>query len=67
MKLDFHRRNPRFPGNLEVSKEELDAIGENNVNNYFEMAVEMFDYMDEILALQSASMYFNYLIYLLLL
>ncbi|XP_034241716.1 huntingtin-interacting protein 1 isoform X2 [Thrips palmi] len=54
VKLDFHRRNPRFPGNLEVSKEELDAIGENNVNNYFEMAVEMFDYMDEVLALQSA-------------
>lgn len=54
VKLDFHRRNPRFPGNLEVSREELDAIGDNNVNTYFEMAVEMFDYMDEILALQSA-------------
>lgn len=54
VKLDFHRRNVGFPGNLEVSKQQLDAIGENNVNNYFEMAVEMFDYMDEILALQSA-------------
>ncbi|XP_026271418.1 huntingtin-interacting protein 1 isoform X1 [Frankliniella occidentalis] len=54
VKLDFHRRNPRFPGNLAVSQEDLDSIGENNVNNYFEMAVEMFDYMDEILALQSA-------------
>ncbi|KAK3919503.1 Huntingtin-interacting protein 1 [Frankliniella fusca] len=54
VKLDFHRRNPRFPGNLMVSQEDLDSIGENNVNNYFEMAVEMFDYMDEVLALQSA-------------
>uniref|UniRef100_A0A1B6E1U0 ENTH domain-containing protein n=1 Tax=Clastoptera arizonana TaxID=38151 RepID=A0A1B6E1U0_9HEMI len=53
-KLDFHKRNPRFPGNLVLSKEELDRIGENDINNYFQMSVEMFDYMDEILALQSA-------------
>ncbi|PSN31546.1 Huntingtin-interacting protein 1 [Blattella germanica] len=26
-KLDFHRRNPRFPGNLQVTKEELESIG----------------------------------------
>ncbi|XP_075220434.1 huntingtin-interacting protein 1-like isoform X2 [Lycorma delicatula] len=54
VKLDFHRRNPRFPGNLVVSKEELDSIGENDINNYFQMSVEMFDYMDEILVLQAA-------------
>lgn len=53
-KLDFHRRNPRFPGNLMVTKEELESIGENDINNYFQMSVEMFDYMDEILNLQSA-------------
>ncbi|XP_067010685.2 huntingtin-interacting protein 1 isoform X4 [Anabrus simplex] len=53
-KLDFHRRNPRFPGNLQVTKEELESIGENDINNYFQMSVEMFDYMDEILTLQSA-------------
>ncbi|RZF34499.1 hypothetical protein LSTR_LSTR011741 [Laodelphax striatellus] len=53
-KLAFHRRNPRFPGNLVVSKEELDSIGENDINNYFQMSVEMFDYMDEILVLQTA-------------
>ncbi|XP_023722262.1 huntingtin-interacting protein 1 isoform X2 [Cryptotermes secundus] len=53
-KLDFHRRNPRFPGNLQVTKEELESIGENDINNYFQMSVEMFDYMDEILNLQSA-------------
>ncbi|GLH09480.1 uncharacterized protein GBIM_14586 [Gryllus bimaculatus] len=53
-KLDFHRRNPRFPGNLQVSREELESIGENDINTYFEMSVEMFDYMDEILNLQTA-------------
>ncbi|XP_071444494.1 huntingtin-interacting protein 1 isoform X2 [Hetaerina americana] len=54
MKLDFHSKNPRFPGNLQVTKEELENIGENDINNYFQMSVEMFDYMDEILTLQAA-------------
>ncbi|KAI5717816.1 hypothetical protein M8J77_011734 [Diaphorina citri] len=53
-KLDFHRRNPGFPGNLILSQSELDRIGENDINNYFQMSVEMFDYLDEILALQAA-------------
>nr|XP_022901178.1 huntingtin-interacting protein 1 isoform X1 [Onthophagus taurus] len=53
-KLEFHKRNPRFPGHLGVSKEELESIGANDINNYFEMSVEMFDYMDGILDLQSA-------------
>jgi len=53
VKLDFHHRNPRIPGNLILSHEELDAIGENDANNYFQLSVEMFDYMDEILALQT--------------
>lgn len=61
-KLDFHRHNPRFPGNLILSKEELDRIGENDINNYFQMSVEMFDYMDEILALQTASKCIMFLI-----
>ncbi|KAJ8890536.1 hypothetical protein PR048_010045 [Dryococelus australis] len=32
-KLDFHRRNPRFPGNLQLTREELESIGENDINN----------------------------------
>ncbi|XP_024082897.1 huntingtin-interacting protein 1 isoform X2 [Cimex lectularius] len=52
VKINFHRRNPRIPGNLILSSEELEAIGENDVNNYFQLCVEMFDYMDEILKLQ---------------
>lgn len=55
VKLDFHAKNPGFPGNLLLSAEELEKIGENDINNYFQMSVEMFDYMDEILALQEAS------------
>lgn len=53
-KLDFHKRNPRLPGNLQVTGEELEAIGENDINVYFQMSVEMFDYMDDILNLQQA-------------
>ncbi|XP_059052001.1 huntingtin-interacting protein 1 [Achroia grisella] len=53
-KLKFHARNPRFPGNMQLTADELDAIAENDVNNYFQICVELFDYMDEILALQAA-------------
>ncbi|CAK1551233.1 unnamed protein product [Leptosia nina] len=53
-KLKFHARNPRFPGNLQLTVEELDAIAENDVNNYFQLCVELFDYMDDILNLQAA-------------
>ncbi|XP_053609898.1 huntingtin-interacting protein 1 isoform X2 [Plodia interpunctella] len=53
-KLKFHARNPRFPGNMQLTADELDAIAENDVNNYFQLCVELFDYMDEILTLQAA-------------
>ncbi|XP_056646802.1 huntingtin-interacting protein 1 isoform X1 [Diorhabda sublineata] len=53
-KLEFHMRNPRFPGHLGVTAEELESIAGNDINNYFEMTVEMFDYLDHILDLQEA-------------
>ncbi|KAL3270323.1 hypothetical protein HHI36_009373 [Cryptolaemus montrouzieri] len=53
-KLEFHKRNPRFPGHLGVTPEELESIAGNDNNNYFEMSVEMFDYLDNILDLQAA-------------
>lgn len=31
-KLDFHARNPRFPGNLSLTKEEFQEIGGNDIN-----------------------------------
>lgn len=54
VKLDFHRRNPRFPGNMCVTDDELDDIGEKDVNVFFQLTCEMFDYMEEILALQAS-------------
>ncbi|KAF5278472.1 hypothetical protein FQA39_LY05961 [Lamprigera yunnana] len=53
-KLDFHKRNPRFPGHLGVTNEELESIGANDINNYFQLSVEMFDYLDNILELQAS-------------
>jgi len=51
-KIDFLARNQRFPGNLQVSDVELDKIGESDVNVFFQLSCEMFDYLDEILKLQ---------------
>ncbi|XP_074595848.1 huntingtin interacting protein 1 isoform X2 [Brevipalpus obovatus] len=51
-KIDFHARNVRFPGSLQVTDEELDEIGERDVNVFFQLSCEMFDYLDEILNLQ---------------
>ncbi|CAD7081102.1 unnamed protein product [Hermetia illucens] len=51
-KLEFHQRNPQFPGNMTLSKVEWDHLGGNDINVHFQLAVEMFDYMDDIMALQ---------------
>ncbi|GLD57170.1 huntingtin-interacting protein 1 isoform X1 [Lates japonicus] len=42
----FHIKNPRFPGNLQMSNRQLDEAGENDVNNFFQLTVEMFDYLE---------------------
>ncbi|XP_037038849.1 huntingtin-interacting protein 1 isoform X2 [Bradysia coprophila] len=52
-KLEFHDRNPRIPGNLTLKRGELESIAGNDVNFYFQMAVEMFDYLDDVIALQA--------------
>lgn len=54
-KLNFHDRNPKFPGSLVLRRGELDKIAGNDINVYFELAVEMFDYLDDIVALQATS------------
>ncbi|KAG7226057.1 hypothetical protein INR49_018667, partial [Caranx melampygus] len=33
-KMEFHIKNPRFPGNLQMSNRQLDEAGENDVNNF---------------------------------
>ncbi|XP_063002588.1 huntingtin-interacting protein 1 [Elgaria multicarinata webbii] len=45
-KMEFHTKNPRFPGNLQMSDRQLDETGENDVNNFFQLTVEMFDYLE---------------------
>ncbi|KAM9177210.1 huntingtin-interacting protein 1 isoform 5-T5 [Mergus octosetaceus] len=45
-KMEFHTKNPRFPGNLQMSDRQLDEAGESDVNNFFQLTVEMFDYLE---------------------
>uniref|UniRef100_A0A8C0U2A5 Huntingtin interacting protein 1 n=1 Tax=Cyanistes caeruleus TaxID=156563 RepID=A0A8C0U2A5_CYACU len=45
-KMEFHTKNPRFPVNLQMSDRQLDEAGENDVNNFFQLTVEMFDYLE---------------------
>jgi len=52
-KLNFHDRNPRFPGSLVLKRGELDQIAANDINAYFQICVEMFDYLDDIVSLQA--------------
>uniref|UniRef100_A0A1Q3FL40 Putative actin-binding protein n=1 Tax=Culex tarsalis TaxID=7177 RepID=A0A1Q3FL40_CULTA len=52
-KLEFHDRNPRIPGSLALKPGELERIGEGDINFYFQLAVEIFDYLDDIVALQA--------------
>uniref|UniRef100_A0A1A7WMG8 Huntingtin-interacting protein 1-related protein n=1 Tax=Iconisemion striatum TaxID=60296 RepID=A0A1A7WMG8_9TELE len=45
-KMEFHIKNPRFPGNLQMSNRQLEEAGEKDVNNFFQLTVEMFDYLE---------------------
>lgn len=49
----FHDRNPHIPGNLVLKKGQLEKIAGNDINLYFQLSIEMFDYLDEIIALQA--------------
>ncbi|XP_045140611.1 huntingtin-interacting protein 1 [Echinops telfairi] len=50
-KMEFHTKNPRFPGNLQMTDRQLDEAGESDVNNFFQLTVEMFDYLEYELTL----------------
>ncbi|XP_052896699.1 huntingtin-interacting protein 1-related protein isoform X2 [Anopheles moucheti] len=52
-KLEFHDRNPRIPGSLSLRQGDLEKIGEGDINIYFQLAVEIFDYLDDIVAVQA--------------
>ncbi|XP_785542.4 huntingtin-interacting protein 1 isoform X1 [Strongylocentrotus purpuratus] len=55
-KLEFHKKNPLLPGNLVLPQPEKDIekMCENDINNYFQMSVEIFDYLESLIALQAA-------------
>ncbi|XP_043924850.1 huntingtin-interacting protein 1-related protein isoform X2 [Protopterus annectens] len=45
-KMSFHAKHPDFPANLEVTDDELEKAAGTDVNNVFQLTVEMFDYQD---------------------
>lgn len=45
-KVSFHLKHPQFPAGLEVTDEVLEKAAGTDVNNIFQLTVEMFDYMD---------------------
>ncbi|XP_012586458.1 PREDICTED: huntingtin-interacting protein 1-related protein isoform X2 [Condylura cristata] len=45
-KISFHVKHPQFPAGLEVTDEVLEKAAGTDVNNTFQLTVEMFDYMD---------------------
>ncbi|XP_069816966.1 huntingtin-interacting protein 1-related protein [Dendropsophus ebraccatus] len=45
-KISFHTKHPQFPPNLEVTDDVLEKAAGTDVNNIFQLTVEMFDYMD---------------------
>jgi huntingtin interacting protein 1 len=50
-KLDFHHRNPKFPQTLNF-KDQLIPVEDNDINGYFQLAVEVFDFQATILKVQ---------------
>ncbi|XP_038229700.1 huntingtin-interacting protein 1-related protein isoform X2 [Dermochelys coriacea] len=45
-KISFHLKHPDFPPGLEVTDEVLEKAAGTDVNNIFQLTIEMFDYMD---------------------
>ena len=54
-KLTFHERNPTFLGNLSIGENnDIRRIFNNNLDGYFQLCIELFDYMEELLGLVDA-------------
>ncbi|CAD5123527.1 DgyrCDS11865 [Dimorphilus gyrociliatus] len=52
VKLKFHAKYEKFPGNMEIKDDEMHKMCKKDINNYFELCVDMLDYMDGILLVQ---------------
>ncbi|KAI8041306.1 hypothetical protein M5D96_005563 [Drosophila gunungcola] len=51
-KLNFHDKNRMFPGSLNISFTELFISVDRDLNYCFQLCVEIFDYLEDIIALQ---------------
>lgn len=53
-KIKFHKKNEFIPTTLMIEdRDMIDGVG-NDINNFFQLCCDLFDYLDEILALQNA-------------
>ncbi|XP_008288069.1 huntingtin interacting protein 1 related b isoform X2 [Stegastes partitus] len=50
-KMEFHAKHSEIPPNLEVTDEVLERTAGTDINNVFQLTVEVFDYMDAELRL----------------
>uniref|UniRef100_H2TBE6 Huntingtin interacting protein 1 related b n=1 Tax=Takifugu rubripes TaxID=31033 RepID=H2TBE6_TAKRU len=50
-KMEFHTKHRQIPPNLEVTDEVLERTAGTDINNVFQLTVEVFDYMDAELKL----------------
>ncbi|XP_056447740.1 huntingtin-interacting protein 1-related protein-like isoform X1 [Gadus chalcogrammus] len=50
-KMEFHVKHPEIRANLEVTDEVLERAAGTDINNVFQLTVEVFDYMDTELRL----------------
>lgn len=53
-KLNFHDKNRLYPGSLLITFAEIATIADKDLNYYFQLCVEIFDYLEDIIALQVA-------------
>ncbi|CEF66645.1 Huntingtin interacting protein 1 [Strongyloides ratti] len=52
-RLNFHKRHHIFPGNLNLTENQLNSLLGGDINEPFELAVEMLDEMDCLMNFQS--------------
>uniref|UniRef100_A0A672NQG3 Huntingtin-interacting protein 1-related protein-like n=1 Tax=Sinocyclocheilus grahami TaxID=75366 RepID=A0A672NQG3_SINGR len=53
-KMEFHTKHSEIPASLEASDEVLERTAGTDINNVFQLTVEVFDYMDAELRLAEA-------------
>ncbi|XP_034103217.1 huntingtin-interacting protein 1 [Drosophila albomicans] len=53
-KLNFHEKNRMYPGTLLITFADIAHVANGDLNFYFQLCVEIFDYLDDIIALQVA-------------